>query len=100
MNQQQIETIVRSVIEQLNNPHVAANNDSDGIFESLDDAVSAAKQAQKNIHKVALRDQMIEAIRDMTRKHAREFAEMAVAETGFGRVEDKIAKHLLVANKD
>ncbi|CAA0125033.1 Succinate-semialdehyde dehydrogenase (acetylating) [BD1-7 clade bacterium] len=99
MNQQQIERIVRSVIEQLNHPDVASFSDVNGIFNTLDDAVSAAKSAQKSIRKVALRDQMIESIREMTRNKAREFAEMAVAETGYGRVEDKIAKHLLVANK-
>ncbi len=97
MNQQEIETIVRRVIEQLNHPDSVRGEH--GIYQSLDDAVAAASSAQKQIRKIALRQKVIEEIRVTARQHARELAEMAVLETGFGRVEDKTAKNLLVANR-
>ena len=97
MDQQAIETIVRRVIEELNHP--GAGSGKRGIYSSLDDAVAAATMAQKKIHSIALRERIIEEIRAITREHARELSEMAVRETGFGRVEDKVRKHLLVANK-
>jgi aldehyde dehydrogenase len=54
--------------------------------------------AQKKIRSLALRHRIIEEIRAITREYARELSEMAVSETGFGRVEDKYRKHLLMAN--
>ena len=42
---------------------------------------------------------MIEAMRATTLAHVRELAEYAVAETGLGRVDDKIKKNTLVATK-
>jgi aldehyde dehydrogenase len=97
MNQQEIETIVRRVIEQLDHPSSAQGER--GVFQSLDDAVAAATSAQKQIRSIELRVRIIDEIRAITREHARELSEMAVAETGYGRVEDKIRKHLLQANK-
>ena len=96
MDQQAIETIVRRVIEELNHPGVG--NGNRGVFSSLDDAVAAASMAQKKIRSIALRHRIIEEIRAITREYAQELSEMAVRETGFGRVEDKYRKHLLMAN--
>ncbi|HEU4732980.1 MAG TPA: aldehyde dehydrogenase family protein, partial [Kofleriaceae bacterium] len=48
---------------------------------------------------VELRKKMIAAMRETTRKHVRELSQYAVEETTFGRVEDKISKNLLVAEK-
>jgi acyl-CoA reductase-like NAD-dependent aldehyde dehydrogenase len=42
---------------------------------------------------------MIDAIRRTVRDHARELSELAVRETGLGRVDDKIRKNLLVGDK-
>ncbi|MGF1702615.1 aldehyde dehydrogenase EutE [Photobacterium makurazakiensis] len=103
MDQQQIEEIVRRVVMQLDMTQNGTSSDCGagdyGIYPTLDGAVAAAKQAQKQIHSLALRDEMILAIRRMAKKHAKELSTMAVEETGFGRVEDKIAKHLLVAQR-
>ena len=40
-------------------------------------------------------DALVKAMADVAEQHARELAEMAVEETGFGKVEDKITKNLL-----
>ncbi len=58
-------------------------------FASLDDAVAAATVAQQGLKRVAMRQQVIQAIREAGEKYARELAELAVTETGMGRVEDK-----------
>ncbi|AJR08947.1 aldehyde dehydrogenase EutE [Photobacterium gaetbulicola] len=103
MDQQQIEEIVRRVVMQLDVAHGKTSSGNEagdyGIYPTLDGAVAAAKLAQKQIRSLALRDEMILAIRRMAKKHAEALSTMAVEETGFGRVEDKIAKHLLVAQR-
>ncbi|UGA55941.1 aldehyde dehydrogenase family protein [Vibrio sp. VB16] len=98
MDQSEIEDIVRRVVVQLKSDDQPTGSDH-GVFESLDDAVAAARDAQKQIRSLAVRDNIITEIRRMTKKHAKELSELAVEETGFGRVEDKIRKHLLVASR-
>ena len=44
-----------------------------------------------------MRQQVIQAIREAGEKYARELAELAVTETGMGRVEDKFAKNVAQA---
>ncbi|STT79043.1 acetaldehyde dehydrogenase [Klebsiella pneumoniae] len=68
-----------------------------GVFASLDDAVAAATVAQQGLKRVAMRQQVIQAIREAGEKYARELAELAVTETGMGRVEDKFAKNVAQA---
>lgn len=68
-----------------------------GVFASLDDAVAAAKLAQQGLKSVAMRQLAIHAIREAGEKHARELAELAVSETGMGRVDDKFAKNVAQA---
>ncbi|GAB7196700.1 hypothetical protein OS31_39250 [Dickeya oryzae] len=63
-----------------------------GIFDSLDDAVQAAAYAQQQLNSVELRQQVIKAIRVAGERYAQVLAEMAVAETGMGRVVDKYIK--------
>ncbi len=54
--------------------------------------MAAAKRAQQGLKSVAMRQLAIHAIREAGEKHARELAELAVSETGMGRVDDKFAK--------
>lgn len=46
---------------------------------------------------MAMRQLAIAAIREAGEKHARDLAELAVSETGMGRVEDKFAKNVAQA---
>lgn len=46
------------------------------------------------LRSVAMRVQVIDAIRRAGIEHARELAEAAVTETGMGRIEDKVAKNI------
>ncbi|MFE8047313.1 aldehyde dehydrogenase EutE [Brenneria goodwinii] len=65
-----------------------------GVFDSLDDAVYAATLAQKMLNSMALRQRVIDAIRQTGERYAQVLAEMAVAETGMGRVIDKYTKNV------
>lgn len=65
-----------------------------GIFDSLDDAVQAAAYAQQQLNSLELRQQVIKAIRVAGERYAQVLAEMAVAETGMGRVVDKYIKNV------
>ena len=95
MNQQDIEQVVKAVLLKMQSsdtPSAAVHEM--GVFASLDDAVAAAKVAQQGLKSVAMRQLAIAAIREAGEKHARDLAELAVSETGMGRVEDKFAKNI------
>ena len=72
-----------------------------GSYDTPDAAVAAAQRGFAENERAPLeqRKKMIAAMRETTRKHVRELAQYAVEETTFGRVEDKINKNLLVAEK-
>ncbi len=72
-----------------------------GVYPDPDSAVAAARRGFEANEKapLALRQKMIDAMREVARKHLRELAQYAVEETGLGRVEDKLAKNGLVIAK-
>ena len=70
-----------------------------GIFFELDDAVAAADKAHRALRCLATRQKVIAAIRETGERYARELAEIAVLETGMGRVEDKILKNISQARQ-
>lgn len=98
MNQQDIEQVVKAVLLKMQSSDTppAAVHEM-GVFASPDDAVAAAKVAQQGLKSVAMRQLAIAAIREAGEKHARDLAELAVSETGMGRVEDKFAKNVAQA---
>ena len=65
-----------------------------GVFSSVTQVVSAAKEAFHVYRKVSLRErkQLIQAIREGLRDYTHEFATLACTETGMGKVEDKTIK--------
>src|SRR5438105_9787824 len=65
-----------------------------GVFASVDDAVSEADNAVRQMRSVAMRQLAVKAIRQAGEQYAQELAELAVAETKMGRVADKFAKNL------
>ncbi len=81
----------------------AAPADGDrGVFEDVDAAVEAAWHAQRDWvthYKVEDRRRIIEAIRSCARSHIEEWCHKIVEETGMGRYEDKVEKHLATINK-
>jgi acyl-CoA reductase-like NAD-dependent aldehyde dehydrogenase len=69
------------------------------VHATVDSAVAAAQKAQEIFHSQGLevRREIIKAIRKASIANAERWAKMAVAETGMGRVEDKIQKNLVCA---
>lgn len=102
LNREEISRIVSEVINRYNQKStVEALAIRKGIFEDMDEAVEAATQAQRKLQKLSLVDRrrLIEAMRNAAMKNIRILSELAVAETGMGRVEDKIEKHKLTIQK-
>lgn len=79
-----------------------AKDGSLGVFEDVDAAVEASWRAQRLWaceYKVEDRKRIVEAIRRCARAHVEEWCRKIVEETGMGRYEDKVEKHLAVINK-
>lgn len=92
MNQQDIEQVVKAVLLKMKDSSQPASTVHEMGVLPPDDAVAAAKRAQQGLKSVAMRQLAIHAIREAGEKHARELAELAVSETGMGRVDDKLPK--------
>jgi aldehyde dehydrogenase len=103
IQREDIESIVSEVLRKLSTvvPVAAAADPKGewGVFEGVEDAVAAANAAYKRLDTVALRERVVDVIRRAARANARRLAEMAVDETGMGRIEDKVRKNLLVADR-
>ncbi|MBE6624859.1 MAG: aldehyde dehydrogenase EutE [Ruminococcaceae bacterium] len=107
----QIEQIVASVMSQLKGDAPAPKGEYCsagyngrryiGAFEDMKDAIDAAEQGYKAIRAMSLeqREKLIAIIRDLCRSEAPTMAALGVGETKMGRVDHKIAKHILVADK-
>jgi propionaldehyde dehydrogenase len=73
----------------------------EGLFASIDGAVDAADRAVSRYQEMGTDgyEAVIASIRSSMLEHAEELAEMAHAETGLGRAEDKVRKNVLVATR-
>lgn len=93
-----IDYVINKVLENLN----AQQNDGSRqyLFDTPEDAVDAAKCAQKRFSFMTLeeRGRVIESIRSAAKNNAKNLAEMAYKETGYGRVSDKIIKNTVAAH--
>lgn len=100
VNDAQLKEIVANVVMKMNG--IAPNSNHHlGIFEDMNEAIAAAKVAQKKLRQMPLetRDQIIDKIREKIMANKEILARMAVEETGMGKVGHKILKHELVAKK-
>jgi len=73
----------------------------DGLFKTLDEAVAAAQAAFRRLNQLPLdiRNHMVAHMRQAGRENAQILAEIAQSESGMGRVEDKVLKNILNADK-
>lgn len=100
------ETYVKEIIEKVlrdveKTQPVASSKKQLGVFDTMTEALEAVQKAYKLFRKysVAQREQMISKIRELTLNEAEVMARMGVEETKMGRIEHKVIKHQLVANK-
>ena len=107
----QIEEIVASVMKGLTGASPITKGKYDGsgyngkrfigVYDDMKDAIDAAEQGYRAIRAMSLdeREKVIAIIRDLCRAEAPTMAALGVDETKMGRVDHKIAKHTLVADK-
>jgi propionaldehyde dehydrogenase len=94
-----VQDIVQEVMAKM---QVASEvSGSHGVFSDMNDAIEAAKKAQKIVGRMSMdqRENIISNIRKKTMENAEILARMGVHETGMGNVGHKILKHQLVAEK-
>jgi acyl-CoA reductase-like NAD-dependent aldehyde dehydrogenase len=101
LDPRQIETIVAEVLERLASEEGPARPGTTaplGVHPDLETAIGAAQSAFQAYDKVPLatRQAIITSIRGTLAGQYRTLAEVAVEETGLGRVEDKILKNRIV----
>lgn len=100
-----IETVVNLIMKELNKLNLEGDNTTccvkNGVFHSVEEAVAAAKKAQRELFdsRLEVRDKIIKSIREHLAKYVQELAELGVAETGMGRVYDKALKHQVTIEK-
>lgn len=72
-----------------------------GVYPTLATAVAAAQTAFQRLQALplAIRKSMVAQMRQVGREHATVMAQMAQSESGMGRIEDKILKNILNADK-
>lgn len=99
VNEQLVQDIVQEVMAKM---QISADVAGDhGVFADMNEAIEAAKKAQKYVGKISMdqRESIISNIKRKTKEHAEILARMGVQETGMGNVGHKILKHQLVAEK-
>ena len=95
-----VEEVVQRVVAGGAVTGVAGAEAQVGVFADVDAAVAAATRAQQELVAQSLeqRQAIIEAIRQLSRDRAEDFARRTFEETGIGRLEDKIQKHHVAAD--
>jgi acyl-CoA reductase-like NAD-dependent aldehyde dehydrogenase len=109
LDESQIRTVVENVVRNLSPPSAPAivhsngsgHSGDDGVFETVDAAVSAAKTAQQDLEALSLekRRDIIQKIRETALAHAQGISQQTLDETGMGRVPHKIRKFEVVARE-
>lgn len=103
MNQALIQDVVSEVMRRLeergtqtDRPATAASSAAGrfGVFSTVDDAVSAATDAQKKLVKLSLddRDAIVKLVKRMAKENAQPWGKMEFDETQIGRLDHKIEK--------
>jgi len=99
-----IEQIVRNVVENIVTSGKTVGSTLPGggpLFDNIEEAIAAAKAAQKKWVDLGrdARYGVVESIRKVSLANVERWAKMAVEETGMGRVEDKIIKNIVAAER-
>ena len=105
LNANNMEAVVSLIMKELNKLNIEEKkeccNVKNGVFHTVEDAVAAAKKAQRELFdsRLEVRDKIIKSIREHLANYVQELAELGVAETGMGRVADKALKHKVTLEK-
>ncbi len=96
----ELSIIIERVLKEMNKNEFSKKV-SDGIFDTMDEAVEAAYTAQKKYTTYSLeqREKLIAAMKKAIMDNAMEVANLCVKETEMGRVDHKYLKLKLIAEK-
>ena len=98
MNATLIQDVVSEVMRRMGDARpvqpTRRTGGSFGVFNTVDDAVAAAEEAQKKLVKLSIedRDGIVKLIKSIAKQNAREWGAMELAETKVGRLDHKIEK--------
>lgn len=101
IDQALIEKITAEILAQMQGGISKPCDNQSGIFATVDEAVAAARVAYQELRTLSVekRESLVKAMRDAAYENAELLAEMAVTESGMGRVSDKIIKNQMAAVK-
>ena len=96
-----VSRIAERVLRELEGAETASQGTQMGSFPDVASAIQAAEKAFQAYRSIGLerRMEIIQRLRDGLRARVQELADIAVQETGMGRLDDKVKKNLLVINK-
>ncbi|OQX87031.1 hypothetical protein B6D60_04915 [candidate division KSB1 bacterium 4484_87] len=103
ISEEEIQKIVQNVVQNVVGDKSVTTNQSPkgdwGVFDDMNDAIEAASQAFLKYEEFDIQDRkrFVDAVRRVAMDFKEEFSRMAVEQTGMGRVEHKITKHINVA---
>ena len=108
MTNDQIQLMVQNVLKRMSPDQLSSLSSTTGttvasgewgVFDDMNDAISASEKAFAEYSKFGLqeRKKFVDAVRQVIMDYKEEFSQMAVEQTGMGRVEHKILKHINVA---
>ncbi len=95
----QVEMIAKLVAAKI--ASTQSSQEQLGVFEQMEDAIGAAKEAQRQLFDCTLemRRRITDAIKEELLQHVEELARLGVDETGMGRYDDKILKNTVAIQK-
>jgi len=95
---EQIRAIIKETVSGIIRRQTSHQN---WMCDDANECIAAAKEAQAKLMDMTLeqRGKLIASMREYAIKNARYLAEIAHNETGYGKVEDKVAKNILAAEK-
>lgn len=96
----ELSLIIEKVLKEMNGRELKEET-SDGIFETMDEAIDAAYEAQKKYshYSIELREKIITSMRKSIIDNAMAIATICVNESGMGRIDHKYLKMKLIAEK-
>jgi propionaldehyde dehydrogenase len=99
--QELVAEVVRRVLDELAKEQVLRSHGTGGLYDTVDEAVENAVQAQRRLLAMSLdrRSEIIASMRKGALDNNEMLSAMAVKETKLGRYEDKIRENILCATK-
>jgi propionaldehyde dehydrogenase len=100
-NDELIAHVVQKVLEELVQKKDPGTDEFTGIYDTIDEAVNYAVEAQKRLVVMSLegRSEIIASIRKAILDNNEILSELAIQETKLGRYEDKVRENILCATK-